>query len=154
MNWEAIGAIAELLGSVAVLGTLVYLAMQIRQNTKFIKASTYRDAIGDFSNNIEQLNQDADLNRIWYEGMKDFDSLPKLDQQRFATYCTGFVRRYENVLFQVRVGVLEFDAIRGMEEHMRFAFSQPGTRRWWSRADNLFNAELRDHVENHLIGGS
>lgn len=33
MNWEAIGAVGEALGSIAVLVTLIYLAIQIRQNT-------------------------------------------------------------------------------------------------------------------------
>jgi len=34
VNWEAIGSIAELIGALAVLATLIYLALQIRQNTK------------------------------------------------------------------------------------------------------------------------
>ena len=33
MNWDAIGAIGEILGAIAVLITLVYLTTQIRQNT-------------------------------------------------------------------------------------------------------------------------
>lgn len=33
MNWEAISAVGEILGASAVLITLIYLAVQIRQNT-------------------------------------------------------------------------------------------------------------------------
>lgn len=33
MNWEALGAIAELVGSVAVVFTLAYLAIETRRNT-------------------------------------------------------------------------------------------------------------------------
>ena len=33
MNWDALGAIAELLGAIAVLMTLVHLTIQLRQNT-------------------------------------------------------------------------------------------------------------------------
>ncbi len=39
MNWDAIGAIAELLGAIGVIGSLVYLATQIRQNTTTVRAS-------------------------------------------------------------------------------------------------------------------
>ena len=39
MNWEAIGALGETVGALAVLVTLVYLAMQIRQNTKTVQAA-------------------------------------------------------------------------------------------------------------------
>ncbi len=37
MNWDALGAIAELIGAVAVLLTLIYLAIQSRQNNELVK---------------------------------------------------------------------------------------------------------------------
>ena len=40
MNWEAIGATGEIIGAVGVIVTLVYLAIQIRQNTASLKSST------------------------------------------------------------------------------------------------------------------
>ena len=41
MNWEALGAIGEIVGAVAVVLTLGYLAVQIRQNTRSVRASTH-----------------------------------------------------------------------------------------------------------------
>jgi len=38
MNWEAAGAIGEIVGSIAVLITLIYLAIQVRQNTRHVRA--------------------------------------------------------------------------------------------------------------------
>ncbi len=43
MNWEAAGAIGELIGSAAVLVTLVYLALQVRQNTQHVRAQMSHD---------------------------------------------------------------------------------------------------------------
>ena len=40
MNWEAIGAVGEVLGAIAVIATLAYLAVQIRQNTLQLHQST------------------------------------------------------------------------------------------------------------------
>ncbi len=40
MNWEAFGAIAEMIGGVAVLVTLVYLALQVRQNSVLLEQNT------------------------------------------------------------------------------------------------------------------
>jgi len=42
MNWDAIGAMGEVAGAVAVVVTLVYLASQLRQNTKALRSSTYQ----------------------------------------------------------------------------------------------------------------
>ena len=33
MNWEAIGAIGEIIGAISVLATLIFLSSQLRQNT-------------------------------------------------------------------------------------------------------------------------
>ena len=41
MNWDAIGAIGEVGGAVAVVVTLIYLAVQLRQNTRAIRSANY-----------------------------------------------------------------------------------------------------------------
>lgn len=48
MNWDAIGAIAETIGSVAILITLAYLAVQVRQANK-IAQSTSGGALYDLT---------------------------------------------------------------------------------------------------------
>ena len=42
MNWEALGAIAELLGALGVIATVVYLAVQIRHNTTALHSASYQ----------------------------------------------------------------------------------------------------------------
>ena len=52
MNWDAVGAIAELLGALATVATLAYLAVQIRQNSRSVQgsgAASYREGINSFS---------------------------------------------------------------------------------------------------------
>jgi len=47
MNWEAIGAIGEVLGALGVIVTLVYLAFQIRQNTSALKLNAEQSAVNE-----------------------------------------------------------------------------------------------------------
>ena len=49
MNWDAIGAVGELLGAAAVLFTLIYLAVQIRQNTSAVATATYESTMTGFN---------------------------------------------------------------------------------------------------------
>ena len=49
MNWEALGAISELLAAVAVFITLIYLAIQVRENNKVQIINTYNSVVGGFS---------------------------------------------------------------------------------------------------------
>jgi hypothetical protein len=41
VNWDAIGAIGEVLGAVGVIITLVYLSVQLRQNTRAMRGQTH-----------------------------------------------------------------------------------------------------------------
>jgi len=53
MNWEAIGAIGEIVGAMAVVASLVYLATQIRQSTKVARSAT-RNAIAESAQRLGQ----------------------------------------------------------------------------------------------------
>jgi hypothetical protein len=55
MNWEAVGAVGEILGAIAVLVTLIYLATQIKQHTLATRAltnSAYAEAGREFNMTI------------------------------------------------------------------------------------------------------
>jgi hypothetical protein len=72
MNWEAIGAIGEIVGAVAVVATLFYLAVQVRQNSRFVERSNeYANATSMYQSQsmyvqvFSQLAQDAELAAIY-----------------------------------------------------------------------------------------
>jgi len=49
MNWEAIGAVAEVGGAAAVVATWVYFAKQVRQNTSALVTVTYDSVTSGFN---------------------------------------------------------------------------------------------------------
>ncbi len=122
----------------------------LASNTTAVRNSTFQEAIRDQISGIDQLNPNPELNRIFYDGLRAFETLPNEEQRRFATYLTSVLRRYENLIYQTRQGTLDPDACAGAREHLRFVFSQPGTIVWWRQAKNLFNQELVEFVERDL----
>ncbi len=54
MNWDAIGAVGEILGAIAVLATLGYLAIQIRQTGASARTQSYHLAIEQLVNGALQ----------------------------------------------------------------------------------------------------
>jgi len=64
VNWDAIGALAELAGAIAVFATLVYLAVQVKQSNKLALAQ-YREsnrlAMVDLSDPIIRDSELAEL---------------------------------------------------------------------------------------------
>jgi hypothetical protein len=86
MNWEALGAIAELRGAIGVIATLFYLASQIRQNTKSIRASTFQETMRDISSLADLTTQHPEVARAYLTGMNDLASPPADDRVRFGAF--------------------------------------------------------------------
>ena len=88
MNWDAIGAVGEILGAIAVLITLVYLARQIRLNTHEIRASRVEGTLRDQSKYNQMLAEDSDLARIYWIAVDDVEELSEDEQRRWLHLCS------------------------------------------------------------------
>ena len=66
MNWEAVGAIGEIVGASAVFLTLAYLAVQIRQNTKAVRASALDSSVTSVMSIRQTILESAELTTIFH----------------------------------------------------------------------------------------
>lgn len=106
MNWEAIGAIGEIVGAFAVVLSLIYLAVQIRNQNIESKATAVHQVLESNKSSISQL-LDPGLAEIWIAGMEDFNSLTDVQRLRFVIYLTVALRSFEDAFFQWRNGRLD-----------------------------------------------
>ena len=63
MTLSDLGSLGEFVGSIAVVLSLIYLAFQIRQNTKSIRASTHHGMV-ESSNSLAFRFTEADATQI------------------------------------------------------------------------------------------
>ena len=108
MNWEAVGAIREIIGATAVVVSLVYLASQIRTQNRETRAASVHQVLHEYSNAISKLHE-REMADVWVEAIEDFDSLSPSQRLRFVVYLMVAVRSYEDAYFQWREGRLEDD---------------------------------------------
>jgi hypothetical protein len=73
----------EFIGGIAVVVSLVYLASQIRQNSRLLRASTTASTSQLMLSQNDAIIQDADVARLCFEGMADSNSLSEADRRRF-----------------------------------------------------------------------
>ena len=131
MNWEAIGAIGEIVGSVAVLFTLVYLALQIRQNTLAMKADTFRGATEISSDFTQIMLNDLELAKVFRRGIEGIASLNEDEQLQYTLMLRLQLRRYESVYMQVEQGLLDRNMLIGLETTFTGLFSNQSAKDYW-----------------------
>jgi hypothetical protein len=87
MNWEALGALGQIAGSLVVALTLIFLAIQIRQSNRSNRAAlswSMNQALADLNGRI---SSDAELAEIWIRGCKNWGALTPVERERFAMYA-------------------------------------------------------------------
>ena len=147
---EALGNIGDFLGGLGVVVTLLYLARQIRQNTKSVESAAFQAAMRDVADAVDSLSHDPELSRIVFDGMRDFESFSREDQRRFATYWAALLRRHENLLEQTRLGNIDEESWQGVASELAGVFALPGAQAWWSRGQVAFNQDLRDRIDRMI----
>jgi hypothetical protein len=141
MNWDAIGAIAELLGAVGVIASLVYLAGQIRnsrdqmdENTRALRAGTYQQFQVELRESFSM--NEPGLESVVRTGLADPGDLDESGAFRFEFWISGVMHAYDNAYYQYRVGLLDEDRWQMHLAGLRTTLTRfPGVRRWWETAE-------------------
>ena len=110
MKLEKVSAIAEIISSIAVLLTLVYLAAQTNQiakqtelNTKAILSSSRQESLNAELDVISKFETDAAI----YTDKKPINELTPVERFRLYAIFTTLVRIRENLYLQYKNGVLD-----------------------------------------------
>ena len=93
MNWDAIGAAAELAGALGVIGSLVYLAVQIRQNSDLVRITLHENYVSGIRGIFEQLQTHPELYRVWRLATNSPDEMSDEDREHFGMLCFAFLNR-------------------------------------------------------------
>lgn len=83
MNWDAIGALGEVIGAVAVVVTLGYLAVQLKQNTRAVSSSGLDASITAFNETRRSVYENLEIASIYRRGLEDQSTLDADESLRF-----------------------------------------------------------------------
>ena len=147
MSLSDLADLGELLGGVAVVASLVYLAVQIRQNTRTVRASTLHQNTDLWSSLFLRLAE-PDLARAYVAGMAGQSDMKPLQYTQFFFICRSMFLAFENQYYQMRHGVLDSEAYASYERSIStqlLAFQ--GFRLWWEMNRPVFSPEFVDHVD-------
>ena len=148
MTLSDLGNLGDFLGGIGVVVTLVYLARQIRANTREVRAAAH-DAVASAHFEIQRiLGQEPGLAKIWFDGLKGDGEQNEEDGQRFFFLATTVARRWERAFLKSRAGALESDAWSGIESEYIGIFSNPGGQRAWRYMRRGFSSEFVEFVNS------
>jgi len=148
MNWEAVSAVSQALGTMALVLTVVYLAVQIRKNRIATQSQTHYLATAAGAQTAGSIASSEDLSRIYRVGLSAPDQLQQDESFRFALLAISQFRRYENLYFQQRAGLIDEDYWIAQCENILWFFHRPGIQAWWMEKRLTYSKGFRDFLES------
>jgi hypothetical protein len=146
---QLLGNYGEFLGAIAVVVTLGYLAAQIRQNTRSVRASSFQSGVDGINLLNNLLAQDESLARIFRTGNERLGSLTEDERVRYGFLYLSAFRSFESMYFHYLHGT-GTELWGTHKEHISVLLTNPGVQEWWKNNPLTFTPEFSQFVEQRL----
>lgn len=157
MTWDAIGAIAELIGAAAVVLTLLYLARETAKNSKSIDATSSRSIALHLSTMNTEIARDPVLSSLFLKSyQKDLQEFSEEEWFRFTLAATALMQTWQSQLMHGNLKLGDNDEV---ELNVKFTSSLiktcPAWTKYWQSARELFPSSFVEKIEkgdsSHII---
>ncbi len=143
MNWEAIGAIGQVAGAMAVFATLLYLAIQIRRTNELSRFSATKEIMNQFNDLNRMVVSDSELRQL----LQKNTALSADEQERIYNFAMMFCNIWASIQTAYDNGqVDEAFFAAGMKDVQieidRWPNFRSSIRRWLSNYPELAHYEI------------
>jgi len=141
------GNVSEIVAAVAVVVSLIYLAVQVRENTHAAKLAATRELLSAAHSAIAANSVDPEISEIWLVGIRDRSRLNHRDGFRFTKLLFEIFSAHEQQFFHLEESLIHAKLFESQIKAYEAALVWPGVREWWETNRNGFNADFQAHVD-------
>ncbi len=142
MTLEDFGNLGDFIGGLAVIATLVYLAVQIRQNTRMLRAAGEQTTRSDSTATITLAAQTPENAAVFHKGLSDPAVLSPEERTQFNLFMAAAFYHFQQGYTAFQGGTQSQDTWKSQLLALRLYSARPRVRDWWRRQGNgLFDSE-------------
>jgi hypothetical protein len=150
---QLLGNYGEFIGATAVVATLIYLAIQIRQNSNSIQGSTELEAHAQFTAWYARVTSDPHLQAIYEQSARNEIMKPD-DARTFMWLQAEYICMCEGWFFQFRRGLMAADAWEPFADATVGVLQSPYMREWWNARSSPLTQEFIDYIDQRRASSS
>lgn len=147
MNWDAIGAVGEVVGATGVIISLLYMAYQIRQSRLALKSGASADASTSLRALTEVIMSDSQQTELFLTGLRDPDSMTEAQRDWAIQLTHALLRQFETLHFQFTNGALDQELFTSYKRGFAANLKEPLGRAYWDRNGHLFTKRFQLFVD-------
>jgi len=154
MNIQDLSAIAQIIGAVSVVVSLVYLAIQIRQNTKqvedhtrAVRAAALHASLSYGLDTRISVFTSEEVASIYARGLEDPGSLDKIEVLRFRLMMASIVDTFLNMYSQTKMSGFSPDTWVAQANSARRVLRTNGGRWFWGVYGSEYNESFKEEID-------
>jgi hypothetical protein len=144
MNWEALGAIGEIVGAAAVFLTLIYLSRQIRAGNRSLRTTLQDSLFHSLQEWNYHIMSDQALANLFHRGAQGMENLEPDDRYRFVHVLYSFFKVWENFYLHYLGGSVTTEVWEGNRNALLIYADQPGLRVYLQERRAFFDPRFVD----------
>ena len=155
MTIQDLGSLGELVAAIATLGTLVYLALQIRQSSAAVHAATEQSIAQAWALALSVPAQNPENADVYGRGLENPDDLSEAERFHFVVMIQLLFNQYEQAYLSHMDGDFSERRWARVDNAIRFYVGRPGFLFWRREFAHLFTAEFAEYLERciHEVQG-
>jgi hypothetical protein len=150
MTLQEWGALGELVGGVAVIATLIYLAVQTRQARRSAWAQAPQWISDGYRSWISAPREDAELAELLIRATHGWSNLSQIDQFRVHCWWADKIVHLDAVLTLHDQGVIDELRTRAWVDDSLGLLGTRGGAEWWSDVKSVFTPQVRGELDRRL----
>ena len=142
--------VAEAVAAAGVIISLIYLAVQIHQNTRAVRASSYQEVANGVTAFQTMLAQNKELTRIYLQGAEDPKELSPEESLRFESALSRLFIKYDVAVYFYREELIDEMAIEPYTRYILLLLRSPGIADWWKGAQHFYSSPMREYLNERM----
>ena len=138
-----LGALGEFVGGIAVIVTLIYLALQIRRHKQAIVSAAVSASVQEFNHLAAMLAADPELAEVMERGHAQPESLNDIEQRQYTWMSRCFVNCYFNIHRQYLDGSCPEELWQDLAKELKWQLGTPGGQIWRNLNTSIYLALYR-----------
>jgi len=152
MTLAEISDIAQMIAALAVVVSIIYLAIQTRQAARSAKAAVHENRIGTILGHIDNMIA-SDFYPVWRKGTQAAPDMSDDDVEKFMLFVAGLVLVWEERFRQKREGTLDEDRWLSTERTISRFTVFPGFRGMLALLRPGFDPDFGELMDEHIARG-
>lgn len=148
LNWNAIGAVGEILGAVAVFVSLLYLAFQVRHNTIAQQSSTHHQFVITQMSANQAISGSAEVCELIDRANKDFAAISSAELIRLTYVFYDHLNQWQFAFDSQQKGLLDPDTwSKNNKGYTRVVETTPAFCEFWLLHRDLLEGAFKTHID-------